>query len=144
MSTDQSLARTVYVGNIQSIPDEQLREYFQRLASIEAFYHHCSNPADEWLVDYRFIRFAPLTDMSLFLTNKVDHTICRIQLDIHSYDDACREGTRLISDRKICVAHTDPRLNRNVVKKVTKHFRSNILSSMNLSFHRLSPNTGEY
>lgn len=136
MSTHEVLARTIYVGNIQSIPDQQLQEYFQRLATIEAFYHHYSNPADEWLIDYRFIRFAPHTDMNLFLTNKVDHTICRVHLDIRSCEDACRDETRLISDRKICIAHTDSKLNRNVVKKVTEHFYSTIFTSITLSSHQ--------
>jgi hypothetical protein len=113
-----SLSTTIYVGNIQSIPDEQLREYFQRFAPIEDLYHNCSCPADEWLIDFRFIRFTSNTDISIFINNQVDHTICRTHLDIHTYEAACRSDTRLAADRKICIAHTDTKLNRNVVKKV--------------------------
>jgi RNA recognition motif-containing protein len=112
-----SSSNTIYVGNIQSIKDEQLREYFERFGKIEAFYHNCTRAADEWLIDYRFIRFSSDTDMSVFLTNKIDHIICRIRLDIHSYEAAFCDDTRLILDRKICIAHTDSKLDRNVIKK---------------------------
>lgn len=111
------MSTTIYVGNVQSIKDEQLREYFERFGKIELIYHNCRRAADEWLIDYRFIRFSYGTDMSNILTNKVDHTICRIRLDIHPYDVAFLDETRLISDRKICITHTNPRLDRNVVKK---------------------------
>jgi hypothetical protein len=107
----------IYVGNIQSIKDDQLKEYFQRFGKIENYYHNCTRAADEWLIDYRFIKFSSDTDMKVFLTNKIDHVICRIRLDIHPYDAAFRDETRLISDRKICIAHTDPKLDRNVIKK---------------------------
>jgi hypothetical protein len=114
---------TIYVGNIQSIDDDTLHEYFQRFGDIEAFYHNGTRAADEWLIDYRFIRFSPDTDINVFLTNKIDHTICRIRLDIHSYDAAFNDETRLILDRKICIAHTNPKLDRNIIKKVISlHF----------------------
>ncbi len=112
-----SPSNTIYVGNIQSIKDEQLREYFERFGRIEAFYHNCTRAADEWLIDYRFIRFSSDTDMTTFFTNKIDHVICRIRLDIHPYEAAFRDDTRLTLDRKICIAHTDSKLDRNVVKK---------------------------
>ncbi|CAF0912941.1 unnamed protein product [Adineta steineri] len=112
-----STSNTIYVGNIQSIDDNTLREYFQRFGEIEAFFHNCSRSADEWLIDYRFIRFSSDTDINIFLTNKIDHTICRIRLDIHSYDAVFSDETRLLSDRKICIAHTNSQLNRNVIKK---------------------------
>ncbi|UJR37158.1 hypothetical protein I4U23_029868 [Adineta vaga] len=119
-----SSPNTIYVGNIQSIKDEQLREYFQRFGHIEAFYHNCTHTTDEWLVDYRFIRFSSDTDMSAFLTNKIDHMICRIRLDIHPYQAAFSDQTRLITDRKICIAHKDSKLDRNIIKKVfTKYGR---------------------
>jgi RNA recognition motif-containing protein len=119
-----SSSNIIFVGNIQSIKDEQLREYFQRFGKIEAFYHNCTCAADEWLIDYRFIRFSSDTDMSVFLTNKIDHIICRIRLDIYPYDAALRDETRLILDRKICIAHTDSKLDRNVIKKAfTKYGR---------------------
>lgn len=108
---------TIYVGNIQSIKDEQLREYFERFGQIEAFYHNCTRAADEWLIDYRFIRFTSNTNINELLSNKIDHTISRICLDIHPYDVVFREETRLVSDRKICIAHTNPKLDRNIVKK---------------------------
>ncbi|CAF0992607.1 unnamed protein product [Adineta ricciae] len=114
---NSSSAHTIYVGNVQSIKDDQLREYFQRFGRIEAFYHNCTRAADEWLIDYRFIRFTSDTDMSVFLTNKIDHLICRIRLDIHPYQAPFSDETRLTSDRKICIAHTDSKLNRNVIKK---------------------------
>ena len=110
---------TIYVGNIQSIDDDTLREYFQRFGEIEALYHNGARAADEWLIDYRFIRFSPNTDVNIFLSHKIDHTICRIRLDIYSYDAAFLEETRLMSDRKICIAHTNPKLDRNIVKKVS-------------------------
>ena len=44
--------------------------------------------------------------------------ICRIRLDIHPYEAAFRDETRLVLDRKICIAHTDSKLDRNVIKKV--------------------------
>jgi RNA recognition motif-containing protein len=117
-------SNTIFVGNIQSIKDEQLREYFQRFGKIEGFYHNCTCAADEWLIDYRFIRFSSDTNMSVFLTNKIDHMICRIRLDIYPYDAAFRDETRLILDRKICIAHTDSKLDRNVIKKAfTKYGR---------------------
>jgi hypothetical protein len=112
-----SSSKTIYVGNIQSIKDEQLQEYFQQFGKIEAFYHNCTRAADEWLIDYRFIRFSSETDMNVILTNKIDHIICRIRLDIHPYEAAFRDETRLILDRKICIAHTDSKLDRNVIKK---------------------------
>jgi len=119
-----SSSNTIYVGNIQSIKDEQLREYFERFGKIEAFYNNCTRAADQWLIDYRFIRFSSDTDMNSILTNKIDHTICRIRLDIHSYQAAFSDETRLILDRKICIAHTDPKLDRNVIKKsFTKYGR---------------------
>ena len=111
------LSTTIYVGNIQSIKDEQLREYFERFGQIEAFYHNCTRAADEWLIDYRFIRFTSDTNMNALLSNKIDHLISRIRLDIHPYDAVFREETRLTLDRKICIAHTDPKLDRNMVKK---------------------------
>ena len=111
-------SNVIYVGNVQSIDDKTLREYFQRFGDIEEFFHNCTRAADEWLIDYRFIRFSPETDINVFLTNKIDHTICRIRLDIHSYDAAFHEDARLMLDRKICIAHTNPRLDRNVIKKV--------------------------
>jgi hypothetical protein len=111
-------SNTIYVGNIQSIDDDTLREYFQRFGEIEAFFHNCTRAADEWLIDYRFIRFSSDTDINVFLTNKIDHTICRIRLDIHSYDAVFHDETRLTSDRKICIAHTNPKLDRNIIKKV--------------------------
>jgi hypothetical protein len=114
----------IYVGNIQSIKDDQLRDYFQRFGKIESFYHNCTRAADEWLIDYRFIKFSSDTDMNVFLTNQIDHIICRIRLDIHPYDAAFRDETRLILDRKICIAHTDPKLDRNIIKKsFTKYGR---------------------
>ena len=116
--TNEALANTIYVGNIQSISDEQLREYFQKFSPVVSIHRHCPSAQDEWLIDYRFVEFSPGTDLSRFISNQIDHTICRIRLDIQSYDVACRDETRLISDRKICIAHTDPKLNRNVVKKV--------------------------
>lgn len=108
---------TIYVGNIQSIKDEQLREYFQRFGQIESLYHNCTRAADEWLIDYRFIRFTSDTNMNVFLSSKLDHVICRIRLDIYPYDAVFREETRLTLDRKICIAHTNPKLDRNMVKK---------------------------
>lgn len=117
MSSFTSMSTTIYVGNIQSIKDEQLQEYFQRFGTIQSLFHNCRRAADEWLIDYRFIQFSNDTDMSNILTNKVDHTICRIRLDIHPYDAAFCDDTRLVSDRKICITHTNPRLDRNVVKK---------------------------
>ena len=122
MFSSSSSLNTIYVGNIQSIKDEQLREYFERFGKIEAFYHNCTRAADEWLIDYRFIQFSSDTDMNAFITNKIDHFICRIRLDIHPYEAAFRDETRLISDRKICIAHTDPKLDRNVVKKYFTRF----------------------
>jgi len=123
-SSFPSSSNTIYVGNIQSIKDEQLREYFERFGKIEAFYHNCTRAADEWLIDYRFIRFSSDTDMNTILTNKIDHIICRIRLDIHPYQAAFHDETRLMLDRKICIAHTDPKLDRNVVKKAfTKYGR---------------------
>ncbi|CAF1019128.1 unnamed protein product [Adineta ricciae] len=110
-------SNVIYVGNVQSIDDKTLREYFQRFGDIEEFFHNCTRAADEWLIDYRFIRFSPETDINVFLTNKIDHTICRIRLDIHSYDAAFHEDARLMLDRKVCIAHTNPRLDRNVIKK---------------------------
>ncbi|CAF1059519.1 unnamed protein product [Rotaria sordida] len=110
-------SNTIYVGNIQSIDDNTLREYFQRFGDIESLFHNCSRAVDEWLIDYRFIRFSSDTDINIFLTNKIDHTICRIRLDIHSYDAAFNDDTRLILDRKICIAHTNPKLDRNIIKK---------------------------
>ncbi|CAF3252240.1 unnamed protein product [Rotaria sp. Silwood2] len=107
----------IYVGNIQSIDDNTLREYFQRFGEIEALFHNCSRAVDEWLIDYRFIRFSSDTDINIFLTNKIDHTICRIRLDIHSYDAVFNDDTRLTLDRKICIAHTNPKLDRNIIKK---------------------------
>ena len=118
MNIDTS--KTIYVGNIQSIDDNALREYFQRFGEIKAIFHNCSRTVDEWLVDYRFICFSSDTDINIFLTNKIDHTICRICLDIHSYDSVFNNETRLLSDRKICIAHTNPKLVRNVIKKVNK------------------------
>ncbi|CAF2484381.1 unnamed protein product [Rotaria sp. Silwood2] len=112
-----STSTTIYVGNIQSIKDEQLREYFQRFGKVEALYHNCTRAADEWLIDYRFIRFSSDTDMNIFFKNKIDHSICRILLDIHPYEAAFRDETRLVLDRKICIAHTDSKLNRNAIKK---------------------------
>ncbi|CAF2119828.1 unnamed protein product [Rotaria magnacalcarata] len=112
-----STCNTIYVGNIQSIDDNTLREYFQRFGEIEALFHNCSRAVDEWLIDYRFIRFSSNTDISMFLTNKVDHTIGRIRLDIHTYDVAFNDETRLLLDRKICIAHTNPKLDRNIIKK---------------------------
>lgn len=117
MPNNSSTSTTIYVGNIQSITDEQLREYFQRFGTVEACYHNCTRAADQWLIDYRFIRFSSDTNMNLILTNKVDHTIGRTRLDIHSYEAAFSDDTRLVVDRKICVAHTDPKLNRNRIKK---------------------------
>ncbi|CAF0806411.1 unnamed protein product [Rotaria sordida] len=116
-SLSTSTSTTIYVGNIQSIKDEQLREYFQRFGNIEALYHNCTRAADEWLIDYRFIRFSSDTDMNIFFKNKIDHIICRIVLDIHPYEAAFRDETRLMLDRKICIAHTDSKLNRNAIKK---------------------------
>ncbi|CAF3710254.1 unnamed protein product [Rotaria sp. Silwood1] len=110
-------SNTIYVGNIQSIDDNTLREYFQRFGEIESLNHNCSRAVDEWLIDYRFIRFSSDTDINIFLTNKIDHTICRIRLDIHSYDAAFNDDTRLTLDRKICIAHTNTKLDRNIVKK---------------------------
>lgn len=122
--TYMNSSHTIYVGNIQSLKDDQLRDYFQRFGQIEALYHNCTRAAEEWLIDHRFIRFTSDTDMSVFLTNQVDHMICRIRLDIHPYQVAFRDETRLISDRKICIAHTDSKLNRNVIKKAfTKYGR---------------------
>jgi hypothetical protein len=119
-----STSNTIYVGNIQSIKDEQLREYFERFGKIEAFYNNCTRAADEWLIDYRFIRFSSDTDMNSILTNKIDHMICRIRLDIHPYQTVFSDETRLILDRKICIAHTDPKLDRNIIKKsFTKYGR---------------------
>jgi len=119
-----SSSNTIYVGNIQSIKDDQLREYFERFGKIESFYHNCTRAADEWLIDYRFIRFSSDTDMNAILTNQIDHIICRIRLDIHPYQAVFRDETRLILDRKICIAHTDPKLDRNVIKKAfTKYGR---------------------
>ena len=66
MNIDTS--NTIYVGNIQSIDDDTLREYFQRFGAIEEFFHNCSRAADEWLIDYRFIRFSSDTDMNIFLS----------------------------------------------------------------------------
>ena len=121
--SDQSASTTtttIFVGNIQSIRDDQLREYFERYGPIEAFYHNGTEPADDWLIDYRLIRFSADTDINVLLTTKVDHTICRIRLDIHPYTAALRDETRLILDRKIGVAHTNTKLDRNVVKKVMR------------------------
>lgn len=111
-------SKIIYIGNIQSIDDDTLREYFQRFGEIEEYFHNCTRAADQWLIDYRFIRFSSTTDINIFLTNKVDHTISRIHLDIHTYDAAFNEQTRLVTDRKICIAHTNPKLDRNVIKKV--------------------------
>lgn len=111
------ISKTIYVGNIQSISDQQLRDYFQQFGKIQDLYHNNKRAADEWLIDYRFIRFSSDTDMNMMLTNRVDHTIGRIRLDIHPYEAAFREETRLVSDRKICIAHTDMKLNRNAIKK---------------------------
>ena len=111
-------SHTIYVGNIQSIDDETLRSYFQRFGPIEEFFHTGSRAADEWLIDYRFIRFSSETDINVFLTNQIDHTICRIRLDIHSYETVFNPETRLTSDRKVCIAHTNPKLDRNIIKKV--------------------------
>ena len=119
-TSNETVANSIYVGNIQSIPDEQIRDYFQAFAPVQSIHRQCPSAQDEWLIDYRFVQFAPGTDLSRFLSNQVDHTICRIRLDIHSYEAAFRPETRLISDRKICIAHTDPKLNRNVVKKVRR------------------------
>lgn len=116
-------SNTIYVGNIQSIDDDTLREYFQRFGDIEEFFHNCSRAADQWLIDYRFIRFTSNTDINIFLTNKIDHTISRIHLDIHSYDAAFNDETRLLSDRKICIAHTNPKLDRNIIKKVIDNIK---------------------
>ena len=119
--SDQSASTTtttIFVGNIQSIRDDQLREYFERYGPIEAFYHNGTQPADDWLIDYRFIRFSADTDINVLLTTKIDHTICRIRLDIHPCTAAFRDETRLILDRKIGVAHANAKLDRNVVKKV--------------------------
>ena len=109
---------TIYVGNILTINDDELRAYFERLAPVETIYHNCSDRNKFWLLDYRFIRFSADTDLSIFLNNQVDHTIGRIQLEIHSFDMANAQNTRLVSDRKICIAHRNPTLNRNLVKKV--------------------------
>lgn len=111
-------SNTIYVGNIQSIDDHTLREYFERFGEIEAIFHNCSRAVDEWLIDYRFISFSSNTDINIFLTNKIDHTIGRICLDIHSYDAVFNDETRLTLDRKLCIAHTNSRLDRNVIKKV--------------------------
>ena len=113
-------SHTIYVGNIQSIDDDTLREYFQRFGEIEALFHNGARAADEWLIDYRFIRFSSGTDINIFVSHKIDHTICRIRLDIHSYDAAFLDETRFTSDRKICIAHTNPKLDRNLVKKVSR------------------------
>ncbi|CAF1087032.1 unnamed protein product [Rotaria sp. Silwood1] len=122
--SSSSTSTTIYVGNIQSIKDEQLREYFQRFGKVEALYHNCTRAADEWLIDYRFIRFSSDTDMNIFFKTKIDHMICRIVLDIHPYEAAFRDETRLLLDRKICIAHTDSKLNRNAIKKAfTKYGR---------------------
>lgn len=133
-------SKTIYVGNIQSIDDDTLREYFQRFGEIEALYHNGARAADEWLIDYRFIRFSPNTDVNIFVSHKIDHTICRIRLDIHSYDAAFLEETRLMSDRKICIAHTNPKLDRNIVKKVSGEslMKSKTLSSAGI--HTLRTN----
>ncbi|CAM2727200.1 unnamed protein product [Rotaria socialis] len=117
-----STSTTIYVGNIQSITDDQLHEYFQRFGKIEACYHNCTRAADEWLIDYRFIRFSSDTNMNIILTNKIDHTIGRIRLDIHPYEAAFHDDTRLVLDRKICIAHTDINLNRNLIKKAFTRF----------------------
>lgn len=116
MNRDKS--KIIYVGNIQSIDDQSLREYFQRFGQIEEIFHQYSKPCDQWLIDYRFIRFSSDTNMNIFLTNQIDHTICRTRLDIHSYESIFHEETRLISDRKLCIAHTNPKLDRNTIKKV--------------------------
>jgi hypothetical protein len=129
-------SNTIYVGNIQSIDDNTLREYFQHFGEIEGFFHNCSRAADEWLIDYRFIRFSSDTDINIFLTNKIDHTICRIHLDIHSYDAAFNDETRLISDRKICIAHTNSKLNRNIIKKVIFKKKTKILFFFQKAFTR--------
>lgn len=110
----------IFVGNIQSIDDNTLREYFERFGEIEQLFHNGLRAVDEWLIDYRFIRFTSNTDISIFLTNKIDHAIGRIRLDIHSYEAAFNDETRLTLDRKICIAHTNPKLDRNVIKKVNK------------------------
>ncbi|UJR09060.1 hypothetical protein I4U23_013308 [Adineta vaga] len=128
----RSNSNTIYVGNIQSIDDNTLREYFQRFGDIEEFFHNCTRAADEWLIDYRFIRFSSETDMNIFLTNKIDHTICRIRLDIHSYDAAFNDDTRLMLDRKVCIAHTNSKLDRNVVKKAFTRY-GRILNCMCVS-----------
>ena len=121
-SSSSSLSNTIFVGNIQSITDDQLREYFERFGKVEALFHNCTRAADEWLIDYRFIRFSSDTDMNIFLTNRIDHMICRIRLDIYPYEAVFRDETRLTLDRKICVAHTDPKLNRNAIKKVFQRY----------------------
>jgi hypothetical protein len=81
------LLRTIYVGNTQSISDEQLREYLQRFAPIEKIFHQCQSLDDLWLIDYRFVQFQASADISIFRSNQVDHLICRTRLDIHPYGD---------------------------------------------------------
>lgn len=121
----EDTSKIIYVGNIQSIDDASLREYFQRFGQIEEVFHQCSYAFDQWLIDYRFIRFSSDTNMNIFLTNQIDHTIGRIRLDIHSYESVFHDDTRLISDRKLCIAHTNPKLDRNMIKKVHVLFDKN-------------------
>lgn len=118
MINDETTTRTIYVGNILTISDDELRDYFANLAPIETIYHDSTGTGDLWLVDYRFIRFSPGSDLNIFFNSKFDHLIGRIRLDIHPFDAVFSEKTRLISDRKICIAHTNPSLNRNLIKKV--------------------------
>ncbi|CAF0880498.1 unnamed protein product [Adineta steineri] len=122
MNSSPSSSNTIYVGNIQSIKDEQLQEYFQQFGKIESLYHNCTRGVDEWLIDYRFIKFSSNTNMSAILTNTYDHTICRIRLDVHPYDAVFSDETRLTSDRKICIAHTNSILQRNVIQKAFKRY----------------------
>jgi hypothetical protein len=63
---------------------------------------------------------------------------------MHSYDAAFLDETRLMSDRKICIAHTNPKLDRNIVKKVSRESISNSTTVSSAGIHTLRANLELY
>ncbi|CAF1437836.1 unnamed protein product [Didymodactylos carnosus] len=119
---------TIYVGNIQSIPDNELIRYFSQFGKIIECYHNCNDETNLWRIDYRFLKFDHNSNINLqkLLTAR-DHVIARIVLDVKLYKDVMNndndsEPPRLSLDKKICIKGFNRSIARNEIMKSFKRY----------------------